>query len=113
MKIKPSVNKNVSTALQNCREVLVAETINLLKTIGVEPGQDVFFGRTLFLFQTKDNISETVLVDHIAYADGRSGTPYYIVANGAGERFCKSDVMLSVSNLQAIYEEVRREVREY
>ena len=113
MKIKSSVNKNVSTALQNCREVLVTETIGLLKTMGVEPGQDVFFGRTLFLFQTKDNLSETVLVNSISYADGRNGTPYYMVAFGDGERFCKSDIMLSVSNLQAIYEEVRRVVREY
>lgn len=113
MKIKPSVNKNVGTALQNCREVLVTETIGLLKTMGVEPGQDVFFGQTLFLFQTKDNMSETILVNHIAYADGRSGTPYYIVAFDDAERFCKSDVMLSVSNLQAIYEEVRKVVREY
>lgn len=113
MKIKPSVNKNVSTAVHNCREVLVSETVNLLKQMGTEPGQDVFFGRTLFLYQTKDNISETVLVDHIAYADGRNGTPYYIVAHGGGERFCKSDIMLSVSNLQTVYEEVRRVVREY
>ena len=31
MKIKSSVGKNVSTAVQNCREVLVTETVNLLK----------------------------------------------------------------------------------
>ena len=113
MKIKSSIGKNVSTAVQNCREVLVTETIGLLKTMGVEPGQDVFFGRTLFLFQTKDNLSETILVNHIAYSDGRNGNRFYIVAFGDAERFCKSDVMLSVSNLQAIYEEVRKVVREY
>ena len=113
MKIKSSVNKNVSVAVQNCREVLVTETIGLLKQIGVEPGQDVFFGRTLFLFQTKDNMSETILVNSISYADGRNGMLYYMVAFGSGERFCKSDIMLSVSNLQTVYEEVRRVVREY
>lgn len=115
MKIKSSIGKNVSTAVQNCREVLVTETINLLKTMGVEPGQDVLLNRMLILFQTKpDGTSETIVCDRIAYAGREGSTPYYIVSMGKDEYApYRSDLFLSLTNLQVIYEEVRRVVREY
>ncbi len=115
MKIKPSVNKNVTEAVKNCRDVLVNETIGLLKQMRAEPGQDVLLKRMLILFQTKpDGASETIVCNRIAYADGRNGTPYYIISMGKDEDVpYRSDLFLSLSNLQAIYDEVRRVVREY
>ena len=115
MKIKPTIGKNVSTAVQNCREVLVTETVNLLKQIGAEQGDDVLLKRMLILFQTKpDGTSETVLCNRIAYAGREGSTPYYIISMGKDEDVPpRSDLFLSLSNLQAIYEEVRRVVREY
>ncbi len=110
MKIKSSINKNATEAVDNCRKVIVNETINLLKQMGVKAGQDVFFGRTLFLYQTKDNVSNITLVNNIVYGD-RQG--YYIVSMKDDERFCKSDIMLSISNLQIIYNEVYSMVKKY
>ena len=114
MKIKPSVNKNVTAALKNCREVLVSETIGLLKQIGAEQGQDVVFKKMLFLYQHKGNTTETVICDRIAYAGREGSTPYYIVSMGNDEYVAPvSDMFLSLSSLQTIYDEVRRVVREY
>ena len=110
MKIKPSVNKNVSTAVSNCREVLVTETIGLLKLIGAEEGQDVILKDILFLYQRKGNTTETVVCDRIASSNGRQGSSYYIVSMD-GE-MCRSDLFLSIDSLLAIYEAVRKVVRE-
>lgn len=114
MKIKPTINQNVTAAVANCREVLVTETVNLLKLIGAEQGQDVVFKKMLFLYQHKCNTTETIICERIAYA-GRDGSqPYYIVSMGKDE-YVKpvSDMFLSLSSLQTVYEEVRRVVREY
>ena len=115
MKIKSSIGKNVSMAVGNCREVLVTETISLLKQIRAEPGQDVLFKRMLILHQTKpDGTSETVVCDRIAYAGRDGSTPYYIVSMGSDEYVPpRSDMFLSLDGLQAVYGELRRVVREY
>lgn len=110
MKIKTSIGKNVTAAMANCREVLVQETINLLKLIGAEPGQDVLLGKMLFLYQRKDNTTETVVCDRIAYMDGRGGSPFYIVS--MNDEMCQSSIFQSIDSLQAIYEAVRKVVRE-
>lgn len=114
MKIKSSVNKNVSAAITNCREVIVNETIGLLKQLGAEQGQDVLFKKMLILFQTKsDGTSETIVCDRIAYED-HTQFPYLLVSMGAGSyEAYGSSYFLSLSNLEAIYNEVRRVVREY
>ena len=98
MKIKPSVNKNVTAAVQNCREVLVNETIGLLKQMRAEQGQDVLLGKALFLYQHKGNTTETVVCDRI-------GSDEYVPP--------RSDMFLTIDSLRTIYEEVRRVVREY
>ena len=97
-------------AVANCREVLVKQTIELLKAIGAEPGQDVLLGQILFLYQRKGNTTETVVCDRIGYMDGRGGSPFYIVSmNG---EMCRSSVFLTIDSLLAIYEAVRKVVRE-
>ena len=109
MKIKPSIGKNVSVAVSNCREVLVQETINLLKSIGAEDGQDVLLRQMLFLYQRKANTTETVVCDRIGYMDGRGNTPFYIVSmNG---EMCRSSVFLTVDSMLAVYEAVRNVLR--
>lgn len=114
MKIKPSVNKNVTEAVKNCREVLVNETIGLLKQLRAEPGQDVLFKKALFLYQHKDNTTETVVCDRIAYAGREGSESYYIVSMGSDEYVPpKSDMFLTIDSLRTIYEEVRCVVREY
>lgn len=110
MKIKTSIGKNVTAAMANCREVLVQETINLLKLIGAERGQDVMLGQMLFLFQRKDNTTETVVCDRIAYMDGR-GAPFCMVCMD-DNKMCQSSMYLSIDSLQAIYDAVRKVVRE-
>ena len=112
MRINAKMNKQVNESVADCRKVITEATIELLKKIA-KPGQDVFFDRTLILYQTKANVSETILFNNIAYADGRGGREFYIVSMGDDNRFCKSDVMLSLSNLMAIYDEVRALVRNY
>lgn len=114
MKIKTSIGKNVSAAVANCREVLVNETIGLLKQMRAEPGQDVLFKKALFLYQHKDNTTETVVCDRIAYAGREGSESYYIVSMGSDEYVPpRSDMFLSLDSLQAVYGEVRRVVREY
>ena len=108
MKIKASIGKNVSVAVSNCREVVVKETINLLKSIDAEEGQDVLLGQMLFLFQRKGNTTQTVVCDRIVYSSAHS---FYIVSmNG---EMCRSSVFLTIDSLLAIYETVRKVVREY
>lgn len=114
MKIKPSVNKNVTEAVKNCREVLANETIGLLKQMRAEPGQDVLLGKALFLYQHKGNTTETVVCDRIAYAGREGSENYYIVSMGSDEYVpYQSDMFLTIDSLRTIYEEVRRVVREY
>jgi hypothetical protein len=114
MKIKPSVNKNVTEAVKNCREVLVNETIGLLKQMRAEPGQDVTLGKALFLYQHKGNTTETVVCDRIAYAGREGSESYYIVSMGEDMYVPpRSDMFLTIDSLRTIYEEVRRVVREY
>ena len=104
----------MSTAVTNCREVLVNETINLLQLMGAEPGQDVVLKNVLFLYQHKGNTTETIVCNRIAYAGREGSQPYYIVSMGKDEYVApRSDLYLTLDSLQAIYDEVRRVVREY
>ena len=112
MKIKSSIGKNVTAAMANCREVLVQETINLLKLIGAECGQDVMLGRILFLHQRKENTTETVVCDRIAYGPDHCASRFYFVSMADNE-MCQSSMFLSIDSLQAIYEAVRKVVREH
>lgn len=112
MKINPKINKRVNDSVAECRKVLINTTIELLKKIA-EPGQDVLFDRTLIIHQTNKDFSETFIADRIAYSIGRSDSEFYIISMEDEDEFCKSDIMLSLSNLQVIYEEVRKIIRKY
>ncbi len=111
MKINPKYNKQVNDSVAECRRTIVNAIIELMKLIGANSGDIVGFGRILFLYQTKDNVSETILADRIIWCTGLNNTTYLLTS--LDENFATTDCQLSLSNLQAIYEEVHRIVRNY
>ena len=98
-------------AVSNCREVVVQETVNLLKQIGAEEGQDVLLGQMLFLYQRKGNTTETVVCDRIVYGSDKCASRFYFVSTD-DNKMCQSSIFLSIDSLLAIYEAVRKVVRE-
>ena len=111
MKINKKTNERVNNAVAECRKALVESTIDLMKQIGAESGQDVLFTKTLFLFQHKGNTTETIVADRIAWCDGRGERSFYLLEMD-GEMH-RSDMMLSLSSLMAIYKEVSKIVKEH
>ena len=111
MKIKPAINKRVNNAVADCRQTLVDATVELLKSSGTEVTQDVIFTKTLYLYEHKGNTTETVVVDRIFINSSREDHPYYLVSLGNDN--IQSSLFLSLTNLQIIYNEVRKVVREY
>ena len=110
MKINPKINKRVNESMADCRKVLTEATIELLKSLKAEDSQDVLLGRILILYQSNGDVSTTVLADKIAYLSGRGDSPFYLVY--IGDACTGSSLTLSISNMQIIYDEVRRLVRE-
>lgn len=115
MKIKPSINKRVNKAVSDCRKCLIEATIELLRQIGADHGDDVLFKKMLILYQQKkDGTTETIVCDRIAYCASNLEYPYLMVSMGAeGDVPYHSSHFMSISNLEIIYNEVRRVVREY
>ena len=111
MKINPKINKQVNDSVAECRKVIVEATISLLKSIGAESGQDVMFPKTLFLFQHKENTTETIVADRIAWCDGRGDKSFYMLEMDG--KMNTSDMMLSLSSLMIVYKEVKEVVRNH
>ena len=112
MKINPKITEQVNNSVNECRKVLVSSTIELLRQIcKSESYEVVVFSRILFLYQTKNNVSETILADRIEY-NWETNPDYFFVCMD-DSRTCQCSANLSLSNLQVIYEEVRKLVREY
>ena len=111
MKINAKINKKVNESVAECRKVIVDATIELLKSIGAESGQDVVFSKTLFLYQHKENTIETILADRIAWCDGRGDQSFYMIEMDG--KMYTSNGMLSLSSLMVVYKEVKNVVRKY
>ena len=111
MKINAKINKKVNDSVADCRRVIVDATIDLLKSIGAESGENVSFSKTLFLYQHKDNSTETILADRIAWCDGRGDQSFYMIEMDG--KMYTSDIMLSLSSLMIVYKEVKKVVRNY
>lgn len=109
MKINPKINKRVNDSVADCRKVITEATIDLLKKLGVEVGQDVVFRHTLILHNFKNETSETILADRIAYMDSRNGSQFYVTQ--FNDEYWGSSCFLSIDNMLRIYDEVRRLVR--
>ena len=110
MKINSKINKRVNESVADCRRVLTEATIELLKQIGAESGQDVMFGKVLIMHHFKGGNSETALADRIAYMEGHGDN--YIITT-LGNDHPASSFFMSLDNLQTIYNEVRNIVRNY
>ena len=109
MKVNEKINKRVNDSVAECHKVLTDSIINLLKSVGVESCREFCFGRVLFLYQTKNNVSETIVADRIVWCDSQEeGTFFIVTMNG---KMAKSHIFMSISNLQAIYEEIKRVIR--
>lgn len=106
MKIKTKTNKRVKDAIAECREAITTSTIELLKQLGAEVGQDVVFRHTLILHNFKNETSETILADRIAYMDGRNRSQFYVTQ--FNDEYWGSSCFLSIDNMLRIYDEVRR-----
>ena len=109
MKINPKINKRVNESVADCRKVLTEATIELLKKIA-EPNQVVVFNRILILYPSNGNVTATVLADRIVFED-KTSQPFYLVY--MDDESTSSSYFLSLSNMQIIYDEVRRVIREY
>lgn len=119
MKIKPSVNRNVNTAVTACREVIEKETIGLLKMLGLSEWEDLQLGRVMFLYQPQaGGQSETLLVNRVSYHKDRDGTMHVGTSFYSDGKFscCRTSrydslTGLSLSNLLLVFEEVKKSVR--
>jgi len=110
MKINPKHNKIVGNAAYELRKVLVEQTIELLKLIGAEVGDDVMFDKILILHQRKNNgLTETIVADQLSYNDSGKA-PYYILSLGDN---LASSFFLSIDCLQVVYNEVYKVVRKH
>lgn len=110
MKINHKHNKIVGNAAYELRKVLVEQTIELLKLIGAEVGDDVKFDKILILHQRKNNgLTETIVANQLSYNDSGKA-PYYILE--LGDNLALS-FFLSIDCLQVVYNEVYKVVRKY
>ena len=109
MKINSKINKRVNESVAECRKVITEATIELLKKIGAEVGQDVVFRHTLILHNFKNETSETILADRIAYMDSQNGSQFYVTQ--FDDEYWGSSCFLSIDNMLRIYDEVRSLVR--
>lgn len=107
MKINSKINKRVNESVAECRKVLTDAIIELLKSIGAENGQDVSFGKMLFMYQSKGNTTETIICNMIAYED-RCSNPYLIVRQGDSYH---SSYFMSIDSLLVIFDAVKAVVR--
>jgi hypothetical protein len=111
MKVNPKITKQVNDSVAECREMIKNAIVILLKQIGAGNSDVVVFNRVLFLFQAKNNVSETILADRIMWGTGVDKVDYLITS--LDDKFATTDCQLSLSNLQAIYDEVLNLVRNY
>ena len=109
MKINSKINKRVNESVAECRKAITESTIELLKKLGAEVGQDVVFRHTLILHNFKNETSETILADRIAYMDSRNGSQFYVTQ--FNDEYWGSSYFLSIDNMLRIYNEVKRLVR--
>ena len=113
MKINPKITKRVNDSVCECRKVLVSSIIELLKSISKTDGYDVIvFNDVLFLYQSKGNTTETILVDRIEFNYLHQPTFFFVLMDDV-PKMCKSSNELSLTNLMIIFEEVRKLVRNY
>lgn len=108
MKINPKINKQVNNSVAECRKTIVKATIELLKKIQKEPGQEILFRRVLLLHNFKGERTETRPADRIVFSDTES---FFITS--LGDDYPASSFFLTIDNLLLIYKEVKEIVSAY
>ena len=99
-------------AVQECRQVIIDAIVELLKQIGAEDSQYVTLNNMLIMHQrTMDGMMRTVLCDRVSYYVDRENK-YHLIASG-GDYCIQLSSELSLDNLQMLYGEVRKVVREH
>ena len=109
MKINSKINKRVNESVAECRRVITDATIELLKKTGAAIGEDVPFGKVLIFFQMRNGQSETIVCDSILYSESEGNDSFFILY--FGDKPAKNSAMLSLSNLQYVYNEIVKLVR--
>lgn len=109
MKINSKINKRVNESVAECRRVITEATIELLKKTGAASGEDVPFGKVMIFFQMRNGQSETIVCDSIIYSESEGNDSFFALYMGGKAQMTSS--MLSLSNLQYVYNEILKLVR--
>ncbi len=116
MRIKKSIQKNVSKAINDCKAVFVKEIINLCKQIGGEPGQDIIFAKPIMLVVADNKGSKEmnfnihpIIADRISYNDSKS--PFFLLC--FDDKAVASSTYLGLSDLDVVFAAMKRVVREH
>ena len=109
MKINSKINKRVNESVAECRRVITEATIELLKKTCAAIGEDVPFGKVLIFFQMRNGQSETIVCDSIFYSESEGNDSFFILYMGG--KPVENSYMLSLSNLQYVYNEIVKLVR--
>jgi len=109
MKINSKINKRVNESVAECRKVITEATIELMKKTGADIGEDVPFGKVMIFFQMKNGLSETIVCNSILYSESEGNDSFFILYMGGKPQMNSN--MLSLSNLQYVYNEIVKLVR--
>lgn len=119
MRIKESARKFVKEAVSGLRRTLTVETVNMLRQIGAEGGEDVKLKNLVMVTETKSEgdtamtiKSRTFLADTVCFCDTDKKEQLYYVTYYNGDTSGTS-INMSISEMLAIYEAVRQIVRKY
>ena len=109
MKINSKINKRVNESVAECRRVLTDAIIELLKKTDAARGEDVPFGKVMIFFQMKNGLSETIVCNSICYLESEGDGSFFLLYMGDKPQLMSD--MLSLSNLQYVYNEIVKLVR--
>lgn len=111
MKISKELTQKVNDGIAALRKDILSATIALLKKMGHESGEDVMLPKIIIMHDTASNgLTQTILADRIGFCESDSKSPFYVLMMGE-DNFTASDLNLSISNMQVVYEIVLKMAR--
>ncbi len=106
MKISQGISKNVNNARRNYRNVLIESIIVLAKKLGAKNGDLVLITeKDLIIHQQEGDKTKSYVVNQIAFSDDTSIIGFY---HDCEMRL--TSPFISISNLEIIYNEIRKAV---
>lgn len=113
MKIKSTIIRNANAAINNCREVLVRETIELIKQADRHDQRLCGFNSALFLHErSKNGMLRTIVLEGITGWDVASAGNLYYTVRDVNDYHITSEE-LSLVSLQEVFLTVKRIVERY